>query len=282
MRLKEQTVSFQVKLDTFRGPLDLLLYLVRKHEVEVVELPLAQIAAQFLEYLAVLETLDVNAVGDFLEVASTLVELKSRQVLPHDGEIDVDLDNARHDLVERLLEYKRFKDAASILEERGRAWQERYPRLSKDLPPRESDPSDQPIHELELWDLVSAFGRVIRERQAAQGTNIVYDDTPIQVYMEHIHAELRNRQRVAFSELFQQGMHKSKLIGMFLAVLELVRHHGVRAQQDDPDGELWIYATVDVEGPGDTVSGSSSPPSAVAAAHGAGHTQETRPNSRSR
>jgi segregation and condensation protein A len=93
---------------------------------------------------------------------------------------------------------------------------------------------------LELWDLVSAFGRVMRESQAGPGTNIVYDDTPIQVYMERIHAELHDRDRVAFSELFQQGMHKSKLIGMFLAVLELVRNHGVRAEQDEPHGELWV------------------------------------------
>jgi segregation and condensation protein A len=233
-------MSFRVDLDTFRGPLDLLLYLVRKHEVEVVDIPIAEITTQFLEHLAVLEQIDINAVGDFLEVASTLVEIKSRLVLPHGDEVEEHLDDARHDLVERLLEYKRFKDAASILDERGRAWQEHFPRLSNDLPPRERDLADEPIHELELWDLVSAFGRVMRESQAGPASNIVYDDTPIHVYMRRIHAELRDRPRVAFSEMFQQGMHKSTLIGMFLAVLELVRHHGARAEQDEPTGELWI------------------------------------------
>ncbi|HEV3021737.1 MAG TPA: segregation/condensation protein A [Pirellulales bacterium] len=233
-------MSFRVDLDIFRGPLDLLLYLVRKHEVEVVDIPIAEITTQFLDYLAVLEQLDVNAVGDFLEVASTLIEIKSRLVLPHGDEVEEELDHARHDLVERLLEYKRFKDAASILEERARGWQERFPRLSNDLPARERDPAVAPIRELELWDLVSAFGRVMRERQAGAGSTIVFDDTPIQVYMQRIHAELRERPRVAFSELFQAGMHKSTLIGMFLAVLELVRHHGIRAVQDEPHGELWI------------------------------------------
>src|SRR4029079_4181367 len=126
-------MEFRVDLEAFRGPLDLLLYLVRKHEVEIVELPIAPITEQFLEYLAILEQIDVNAVGDFLEMASTLVEIKSRMVLPRGGEVDDELSDPRQQLVRRLLEYKKFKDAASMLDERGRAWQERFPRLADDL-----------------------------------------------------------------------------------------------------------------------------------------------------
>ncbi|HUY88427.1 MAG TPA: segregation/condensation protein A [Pirellulales bacterium] len=234
-------MSFRVDLDIFRGPLDLLLYLVRKHEVEVVEIPIAAVAEQFLEHLSVLEQLDVNAVGDFLEMASTLIELKSRLVLPRsEEEAEIVLDDPRHELVERLLEYKKFKDAASILEERSREWQERFPRLANDLPVRQRNLADEPIHELELWDLVSAFGRVIRDNQPAAAANIVYDETPIHVYMSRIHGRLLADERVAFTELFGAGMHKSTLVGMFLAILELVRHHGVRAEQDQLHGEIWI------------------------------------------
>jgi segregation and condensation protein A len=233
-------MDFRVDLDTFRGPLDLLLYLVRKHEVEVVDIPIAAITEQFLEYLSVLEQLDVDAVGDFLEMASTLVEIKSRMVLPRGGEVEDELDDPRQELVRQLLEYRKFKDAASILEERSRAWQERFPRLSDDLPPRERDLADQPIHEVELWDLVSAFGRVIRDHQASAASNIVYDETPIHVYMAWIHERLRIHSRMAFSQLFQRGRHKSSLIGIFLAVLELVRHHGVRAEQDGLFSEIWL------------------------------------------
>ena len=235
-------MAFRVDLDIFRGPLDLLLYLVRKHEVEVVEIPIAAVTEQFLEHLAVLKQLDVNAVGDFLEMASTLIEIKSRLVLPRGGEEEDEapLDDPRHELVQRLLEYKKFKDAASILEERSREWQERFPRLANDLPTRQRNLADEPIHELELWDLVSAFGRVMRDIQAAPASNIVYDETPIHVYMTRINERLLASQRVAFSELFHGGMHKSSLIGMFLAILELVRHHGVRAEQDDLYGEIWV------------------------------------------
>jgi segregation and condensation protein A len=234
-------MAFRVDLQMFRGPLDLLLYLVRKHEVEVVDIPIAAVAEQFLEHLSVLEQIDVNAAGDFLEMASTLVEIKSRLVLPRSGEEEEQaIDDPRHELVQRLLEYKKFKDAASILEERSREWQERFPRLANDLPTRQRNLADEPIHELELWDLVSAFGRVIRDNQAAAASNIVYDETPIHVYMSRIHEQLLASDRVAFGDLFQPGMHKSTLIGMFLAVLELVRHHGARAEQTELHGEIWI------------------------------------------
>ncbi len=93
---------------------------------------------------------------------------------------------------------------------------------------------------MELWDLVSAFGRIIRDREAARPSSIVYDDTPIHVYMARIHEQLVARGRLAFSELFRPGMHKSTLVGMFLAVLELVRHFNIRAEQNDQFGEIWL------------------------------------------
>lgn len=233
-------MNFRIDLDTFRGPMDLLLYLVRKHEVEIVDLRIAEITEQFLAYLEVLQQLDIDAVGDFLQMASTLVEIKSRMVLPHAGEEPEEIEDPRQDLVRRLLEYKKYRDAANLLEERSRAWREQLPRLANDLPPRERNLAEEPIHEVELWDLVSAFGRILRERQAVQPPNIVYDDTPIHVYMEQIHERLRREGRLSFRELFKPGMHKSSLIGLFLAVLELVRHHWARADQTDLFGELLI------------------------------------------
>jgi segregation and condensation protein A len=242
-------MSFRVDLETFRGPLDLLLYLVRKHEVEILDIPIAMITEQFLTYLSVLEQLDVNAAGDFVEMASTLIEIKSRLVLPHGGEVEEPLEDPRKELVRQLLEYKKFKDAASILEERSRAWQERFPRMANDVPTRERDLADEPIHELELWDLVSAFGRVMREHRNLPGANILYDETPIHIYMSRIQDQMRSRGRVALGELFQPGMHKSTLVGMVLAILELVRHHAVRAEQNALFGEIWIMAgeAVDTE-----------------------------------
>ncbi|MEA1951321.1 MAG: segregation/condensation protein A, partial [Planctomycetota bacterium] len=161
-------MDFRVDLDTFRGPLDLLLYLVRKHEVEIVDIPIALITDQYLKHLTVLEQLDVNSVADFLTVASTLIEIKSQQVLPRSDEVQDELEDPRQELVRRLLEYKKFRDASSILEERGRDWQQRFSRQDNDLPPRRRDLSEEPIHEVELWDLVSAFGLIIRDTEASK------------------------------------------------------------------------------------------------------------------
>ena len=244
-------MDFRVDLDVFRGPMDLLLYLVRKHEVEIVEIPISEITEQYLGYLAVLEELDCNAVGDFLAMASMLVEIKSREVLPRSDEVDDDLEDPREELVRRLLEYKKFRDAATMLEERGRQWQHRFARLGSDLPTRERNLAEEPIREVELWDLVSAFGRIIRDSVSSRPSNIVYDETPIHVYMSRIHQRLRERGHLAFTDLFQEGMHKSSMVGIFLAVLELVRHAQVRVEQNELFGEIWLLARTDAPEPMD-------------------------------
>jgi segregation and condensation protein A len=226
-------MDFCVELEIFRGPLDLLLYLVRRHEVEIVDIPIASVTDQFLAYLTAIEQLDVSAAGEFLEVASTLIEIKSRLVLPRCDEEEEPVDVAQQELVRRLLEYKRFRDAASIIEEHGRSWQERYPRLTNDLPRRRRDPAEQPIHEVELWDLVSAFGRLVRDSATSVPSNIVYDDTPIHVFMTRIHGRLQRDGQLTLDKLFTPGMPKSTQVGIFLALLELVRHHHVRAEQND-------------------------------------------------
>ncbi|NQU25743.1 MAG: segregation/condensation protein A [Candidatus Nealsonbacteria bacterium] len=242
-------MDFRVDLNVFRGPLDLLLYLVRKHEVEIVDIAITTITDQYLEYLTVLERLDVGAVGDFLAVASTLIEIKSQQVLPRADEIQDDVEDPRKELVRRLLEYKKYRDAATVLEERSHDWQQHYPRLADDLPPRRRDPAEEPIQEVEVWDLVSAFGRLMRDTEAARPSSIVYDDTPIRVYMERIHARLLKQGRLAFGDLFEQGMHKSTLIGIFLACLELVRHSHVRLEQNDLFGEFWLLPNLECAEP---------------------------------
>jgi segregation and condensation protein A len=242
-------MDFRVDLSVFRGPLDLLLYLVRKHEVEIVDIPIAAITDQYLEYLNVLEQLDVDSVGDFLAVAATLIEIKSQQVLPRADEVQEEIEDPRQELVRRLLEYKKFRDAASVLEERSRSWQQQFPRLSDDLPARGRDLAEEPIHEVELWDLVSAFGRIVRETEAARPSNIVYDDTPIHVYMSRIHARLIERGHLGFADLFDRTMHKSTLIGIFLAILELVRHRRVLLEQNKLFGDIWLVPRPDADGP---------------------------------
>ena len=236
-------MSFRIALPVFRGPLDLLLYLVRKHELEITQVSIADITSQYLEYLTVLERLDVDAVGEFLDLASALIELKSRLVLPQTEsteEEETPWEDPREDLVQRLLEYKKYKDVSSMLEERGRRFQQTYARLSNDLPPRRLEPSEQPIREVELWDLVSALGRVLKQHQKPAEANIIYDDTPIQTHMKTIYEQIVEQGHLRLSEMLQAGMPKSVVIGMFLAVLELVRHHSVEAEQVEGEGDILV------------------------------------------
>ena len=232
--------EFRIQLDVFRGPLDLLLYLVKKHEVEVTQIPIALIAEQYQQHLDVLRELDVDAVGDFLEVASTLVEIKSRTVLPAEEEEFEQLEDPREELVQRLLEYKKFKDAASILDEQSRQWQHRFARIQDDAPQSPVDASRQPIQDVEMWDLVSAFGRVLRDRDVESEASIIYDETPMHVHMENIRQRIRSAGQTRISELFHPGMHKSTMVGVFLAILELVRHHSIQASQEGVHGEIEV------------------------------------------
>ncbi|MGD9854697.1 MAG: ScpA family protein [Planctomycetaceae bacterium] len=238
-------MSYRVELDLFTGPLDLLLYLVRRNEVDLRKLPIATLTRQFQEFLEVLEFLDLDLVGDFVAMASTLVEIKSRLVLPQPEEEEPAEaeagDDPRSGLIERLLEYKRFKEAATALEERAAEWQERYPRLSDDRPRAGRDPAGDRIKEVELWDLVSALGRVLQRKQVEERASIRYDDTPIHVYVDEIAALVRSEGQVLFTSLFDRESLRSKIVGMFLAVLELLRHHGFRAEQPVPFGEIIIY-----------------------------------------
>lgn len=236
------SVSFRVQLDTFSGPLDLLLYLVRKHEVDISNIPVAHVADQFLAHVAVLEQIDVDAVGDFLDLASMLIEIKSQMVLPRQDTVEPDeVEDPRQELVERLLEFKKYRDAAQLLEERGRMWQERFARAASDLPPRASRDQQPEITGVELWDLVSAFGRVLRDKLAGPvTTSITYDETPIHVYMRTIDQRVRSEGSVAFFDLFPESVHKSTLVGMFLALLELVRYRHAVAHQSQRYGDILI------------------------------------------
>ena len=242
-------MKFQLDLDIFRGPIDLLWFLIRKHELDVTEVSLVKITDQFFAFIEVLTEIDINAVSDFLEVASQLVEAKSKSLLPNNdsGEEELDQD-PREDLVQRLLIYKEFRDAASVLEEQSQTWQKQQKRVANDLPPRKIDPSEQPIKEAEIWDLVNAFGRVLKENRPKPEEEVFYDETPIHVYMQQICKRLVQEKKVSFAELFVPGMHKSALIGVFLAILELSRHHNVHVKQDELHSELWVHPSEDFDG----------------------------------
>jgi segregation and condensation protein A len=232
-------MEYQVELDTFRGPLDLLLYLVKRDEVDICDIPIARITEQFLGYLNVLHLIDVEWAGEFLVMASTLMEIKSRLLLPRTEETSADEDDPRLQLVKQLIEYKKFKDAARLLDEQAERQMLRLPRQPVDQPKTPS-PAEQPIRQVELWDLVSAFGRLLRETTALQPQQIVMDETPIHIHMDNILAQLRHRRALTLSALFTPPYTRGRLLGLFLATLELVKGRLVRAEQAELFDEITL------------------------------------------
>jgi segregation and condensation protein A len=231
-------MTYHVALDAFHGPLDLLLYLVRKNEVDVLDIPVAKIADQFLDYLQVMRELDVELAGDFLVMAATLMEAKSRALVPAEPEEGEEAGpDPRKELVKQLLEYRKFKDAATALEERAVRHGARVPRAAVD---GSVDSGRPPVRAVELWDLVSAFARLMRETQALQPTTIAIDDTPQHVYEDYIRDRVRAAGRVPFRELFGPPYRRARLIGLFLAVLELIKNRELGLDQPEPFGEIWI------------------------------------------
>src|SRR5947209_1414600 len=231
--------DYQVDLDSFRGPLDLLLYLVKHNEVDVCDIPIARILEQFQHYLDIMTVLDVERVGDFIVMAGTLMEIKSKMVLPRGAEESAEEEaDPRMELVRQLIEYKKFKDAAALLEARAERQSLRLARLPVAQP--SADPSRQPLQEVELWDLVSAFGRLMRETLALQPQQIVVDHTPIHVYMEQIVQRLTAEGPMAFRALFTPPYNRGRLVGLFLAMLELIKGRTLAAEQAEPFAEIML------------------------------------------
>ncbi|HLW68739.1 MAG TPA: segregation/condensation protein A [Gemmataceae bacterium] len=230
--------DYLVTLESFRGPLDLLLYLVKRNEVDIFDIPIAKIAEQFVEFMNVAQQIDVELAGDFLVMAGTLMEIKSRMLLPHDPAAAPDEEDPRLELVKQLVEYRKFKDAATLLEGRAEEQTSRLTRDALDEPLTPGGP--RPLRPVELWDLVSAFNRLIRDAEALQQQPVIVDDTPQHVYQQQIRRQLEQEGRCTFRALFQAPFNRSRLVGLFLALLEMIRINQLQIEQEERFGEIWV------------------------------------------
>jgi segregation and condensation protein A len=242
-------MDYLVNLDVFRGPLDLLLYLVKHNEVDICDIPIAKVTEQFHEYLEAIQLIDVERAGDFLVMAATLMEIKSKMLLPRSEGAPEEEADPRSELVRQLIEYKKFKDAAALLETQAERHLCRLPRQPLEVP-APPDPALQPLRSVELWDLVSAFGRLMRETLALQPKQIVMDETPMEVHMDRILRRLGAEPRVAFADLFTPPYSRGRLLGLFLAILELIKGRRAVAEQPEPFGPIWVSLAPDPAPPG--------------------------------
>lgn len=231
--------EYRVQLDVFSGPLDLLLYLIRRDELDIQDIPIARVTEQYLDYVRMLESIDPNVAGDFLVLASTLVELKSRALLPTPPiEALEDADDPRSQLVRQLLEYKRFKDAADALRESADERRRRFARRPADLP---AELQGLDLEDVEVWDLVRAFGKVMTAIGQGPGVHRVrLTEAPLAWFCDRILERLERGGAQMLDDLLVDREDRGEVIGLFLALLELVRQRRVVAKQERLFGAIYL------------------------------------------
>lgn len=231
-------MDYRVQLDMYNGPLDLLLYLVRREEVDIYDIPISRVTQQYLEYVELLKQVDPNMIGDFLVLLATLMLIKSQTLLPTPAPDDEDPDtmDPRTELVRQLLEYKRFKDAAHELGLAAELQALRYGRTG--------GPDGRPeveLDEVQIWDLLGAFNHLMAQvGQAPLSHDVIYDDTPVGLHAADVQDRLARDGSLSFAEIFG-GRSRGEMIGLFLALLELIRQRRVRVEQERSLGPIYVH-----------------------------------------
>jgi segregation and condensation protein A len=235
--------EYQVKFEVFEGPLDLLLYLIKKEEVDIYEVNLTKLATQFIAHIDLMREFDLEIAGEFLVMASTLMYIKSRELLPVDQQVQVeqeeDGEDPRWELIRQLVEYKKFKDAAAQLQTLEARQEGVYPRLPAKLEFASDSPAAKP--EVSIFDLLNAVNSVLKRFEKRDSTREIYEDKwTVSEKIEYIVRTLTTRQNLRFSELFEDAMSRSEVVCTFLALLELIRLKQLVCAQTEAFAEIEI------------------------------------------
>ncbi len=242
-------MSYKVKLNIFEGPLDLLLFLIKKEKIDIHDIPISNITEQYLEYLELMQLLDLDIAGEFLVMAATLMHIKSKMLLPPDETEDEEelQEDPREELVRRLLEYKKFKDAASKLQEMKEG--------HKDIFLRKGEPQakekifvegEGEYFEASLFDLITAFRKVLSTVPKEVFHKVVKNEFTVSDKIHSIYHMLAERPKIYFSKLFGEAKNKDEVIVIFLAVLELIKMREIVVVQKDFFSEIEIIRNPEV------------------------------------
>ena len=247
-------MEYRVELDVYNGPLDLLLYLIKRDELDIYDIPISRILDSYIVYIEMLKQmrqdngLDINVAGDFLVMAATLMEIKSAMLLPKPPVIEgeksaaAELADPRYELVQQLLEYKRIKDSAALLEKRQKEHEQRFPRVPGAIGGGEDEPPPLDMDEVQVWDLLSAFSKLMKEvgTRGPRMHEVLYDDTPIDLHAADIEDRLGREGKLSLRALVVGRKSRSEMIGVFLALLELIRQKKILVHQADEEVDMEI------------------------------------------
>ena len=235
--------EYTVKFEVFEGPMDLLLYLIKKEEVDIYEVNLTKLATQFIEYIEMMREFDLEVAGEFLVMAATLVFIKSRELLPVDQRVETEGEeegeDPRWELIRQLVEYKKFKDAAAQLQTLEVRQEGVFPRVPGKLEFPEEAPTIKPA--VSVFDLLNAVNVVLQRFQKRDTTREIFEDKwTVSEKIEYIVRSLATRDTVRFSELFEDAMSRSEVVCTFLALLELIRLKQLVCTQGSEFSEIEI------------------------------------------
>jgi segregation and condensation protein A len=236
---------YEIHLDNFSGPLDLLLHLIKKNEMDVYDIPMAEITGQYLSILDAMKTLNLDIAGEFLLMAASLIHVKSKMLLPKlvEESIDEEDDDPRAELVRRLLEYQKYKEVAGDIEE--------MPQLNRDLFARYA-PEPEILEETEsefaavgLFDLLEALQEVLKTSPEPRFHEVNLEQLSVTDRINTIMTSLQGQKSIVFNDLFVNGASRNEVIVSFLAILELVRLKMVKFMQNDRFGSIWLFPSVE-------------------------------------
>lgn len=229
-------MSYKIKLDVFEGPLDLLLYLVKKDHLNIYDIPIARVTEQYLEYIELMRLLDLNIAGEFLVMASTLIHIKSKMLLPPDPTVqEPEEEDPRLELVRKLLEYQKFKEVAETLRQKETARHDIFTRSAS------SDSENKEVYfEASLFDLISVFSQALKEIPKDLFYEVIKDEFTVEEKIHNLLHLLLEKPAIALSELFLKAKNRIEIIVTFLAILELIRLKEIVAVQKSIFGEIQV------------------------------------------
>ena len=235
--------DYKVKIPVFEGPLDLLLHLIRENEIDIYDIPIAEITKQYLDYLELMKELNLEIAGEFLVMAATLIQIKTRMLLPVDEDVPPEeREDPRIELVERLLEYQAFKDASLDLKER---LEERSRYFWREpIDPEELSPEEPLLFDVHIFDLIAAFKRVL-ENAPPEVLSVTKETLTVKDRINYIIELLDRESPIRFEQLFEEDYSREVLIVTFLALLEVLRYGIARAYQEQDFGIIWIIKAED-------------------------------------
>ena len=240
-------MGYKLKLDIFEGPLDLLLYLIKKNDIDITDIPITEITRQYMEYIEMMKMLDLDIVGDFLVMAATLMQIKSKMLLPPEPSEEEALEvDPRDELVRRLLEYKKFKEIAETLKEKELKRMDFFSRaIDEEAKQQLKEDAKEIFIEASLFDLITALSNALNKAPEEVIHEIVTDEYTVEAKIHDILHGLLKRSVLSLSTLFQEARSKMEIIVIFLAVLELIRLREIKAVQERSFDDIRIMRNTD-------------------------------------